>query len=719
MRLLAALATKKAAVRSWMNCLLLTNGLLVSISWVYGQLGMVRLALVEAHMAIAALFILSFIFLVPLTLTRVFSLRAALAYWIVLSHVLITMTWHFVLIFVVIFGIYAALYLYLRYENNKQGADYPVAEFIEIPLQLIVIYAGVRHFLDPGGPTHYFYVQHVVFSLILVLLILLRWARSRGRRHAFLHGSRKASYAFYAFPFAVAGIALCVGHWKATLYGEMRPPKEIETITLSADELPSAHTLIRGPASLVIRPSCRTSGCHDDIFRQWDISPHRYSVNNRLFQKVREEFMGDFGRDAALVCDRCHDPVGLVLGPTSGPESMEEGINCVFCHSIKNADEQNGSITYEFRLAYNYPTRNLEKARRDYDRLVNVTKFAHYREWSKTRPVWRGCIACHRVVLPQEYARGRSIVLGDMLTPWLHSSSSQKQTDCINCHCPLRSDTAAQEHARPDHVMLGTNQAVEVTRVHRIPNDEGLPYLRTLFDEVWFPGKLFTVKWYMTAVRQFSLLFLGGKKITETELLYKDTPLARAVVWLAGHDLSFDYMFNHPVLGVELETNTPVRGQRLEIAIRTKNLTMAHRIPSGPLDLNEVWLEVLVKDASGRTVFHSGKVDPRHRVDPDARRLGATVVDQAGVPIADHRFWEAARLVQPRLLDPDSQVEDRFEIPLPPDVGGTLTIDARWLYRRYNQEIADWIFDKDGTTLPISVFGSAHKVLEVAPCTKN
>lgn len=719
MRPLAALATKKAALRSWMHCLLLTNGLLVSIGWVYGQLGMIRLALVEAHMAIAALFIVSFIFLVPLTITRVFSLRAALVYWIALSHVIITITWHFVLIFVVIVGVYAALYLYLRYENRKQGADYPVAEFIEIPLELIVIYAGVRHFLDPGGPTHYFYVQHVAFSLILVALIILRWAHSSGRRRAFPHGNRKVPYAFYVFPFAVSGVALSVGHWKAIRYGEMQPSRQTATITLSVDELSRAHTLVSDPASLVIRPSCRTSGCHDDIFRQWDISPHRYSVNNRLFQKVRQEFMADFGRESALVCDRCHDPVGLVLGRPSAAESMEEGINCVVCHSIKNADEHNGSITYEFRFAYNYPTRNLEKARREYEWLVHLTKFEHYREWSKTRPVWRGCIACHRVVLPQEYARGRSIVVGDMLTPWLHSSSSQKQTDCINCHCPLRSDTPEQEHARPDHVMLGTNQAIEVTRVHRVSSDEGLPYLRTLFDNVWFPGSLYTVKWYMVAARQFSLLFLGGKKITETEFLYKDHPLARALVWLAGHDLSFDYMFNHPVLGVELHTNTPVRGQKLEVVITTKNLTMAHRIPSGPLDLNEVWLELVVKDASGRTVFHSGQVDQRHRVDPDARRLGATVVGQGGLPIANHRFWEAARLVRPRILDPDSQVEDHFEIPLPPDVASTITIDARWHYRRYNQQIADWIFDKDGTTLPISVFGSAHKVLEVAPCAKN
>jgi len=646
---------------------------------------MVRLSLLQGHVVLGLLFVLSFLFLRPLALVPAFRWRNTVSYWCAFALCFLLTSNTIIVIHLGIVCAYLLLFFVLRGSARAQRSRYSLSGHLLLCCEALVIYSGLFYLLAHGGTSRFFYGEH----LGMAFLALVSHTVSLGRRC----GELRRAGLFSAKVFAVAslvvslvaGSTVAVGLLKARQYGEQAPAAEKRALTISLLE-DTGEASWQGDVSLLTADeACRN--CHADIFAQWQISPHRFAVNNRLFRKVRDLFMQDFSPADAVFCDRCHDPVGVVLGQAGGELSLSEGVNCKACHGIKESLGHNGRIVYELEEVYSCATRRVEESRRDYMLLLRMTKARHQAQWKVPEGGWDsgGCLSCHRVRLAGKYTDGREMILGDMFSPWVHASSARRDKGCISCHCLLRRDWPGQRHARPDHVMLGTNQAMDYTRISRIPGDEGLARVREILDHVWFPGKVETVEWYERAYRRMPVDFLGGDMLRD-----------------------FDFAFDHPVLGVEIRAQPVPETRRLEVEVTTTNLTRAHNIPSGPLDLNEVWLDFAVYDTQGRKIYHSGWIDERHRVEATARRLGAKVLDGEGGAISEHRFWRARGLSDVRILAPDAVVHDRFSVLVPPAAGAEVRLEARWLYRRYNQEITDWLFGGDGTTLPISILGSAH-----------
>jgi hypothetical protein len=155
-------------------------------------------------------------------------------------------------------------------------------------------------------------------------------------------------------------------------------------------------------------------------------------------------------------------------------------------------------------------------------------------------------------------------------------------------------------------------------------------------------------------------------------------------------------------------------GARLDLTVRTTNGTHAHPLPSGPLDMNELWLEASITDAAGTVLLTSGGVLADGTVEPEARRLGGTLVDADGQPIRQHRIWRAARIENERLLPPDGSVTDVFSATIPSDVRGPLTVAARWRYRRIEPGLAAWMLGPDAPPLPIETLDevTTHVAIE-------
>jgi hypothetical protein len=129
---------------------------------------------------------------------------------------------------------------------------------------------------------------------------------------------------------------------------------------------------------------------------------------------------------------------------------------------------------------------------------------------------------------------------------------------------------------------------------------------------------------------------------------------------------------------------------------------VGHDFPSGPLDLQQVWMEVRVTDATGAVLHHVGGLDDTGAIVGDPPRLGGRELDAAGQDIRRHRLFEIAK-VEKRVLLLGAAAEDVLEVSLPPDVAWPLEVRTRWLFRRANPSFARWATggDEEGVGSPL------------------
>ena len=86
-------------------------------------------------------------------------------------------------------------------------------------------------------------------------------------------------------------------------------------------------------------------------------------------------------------------------------------------------------------------------------------------------------------------------------------------------------------------------------------------------------------------------------------------------------------------------------------AVVTSN-KVGHDFPTGPLDIIQAWVELVVTDADGRVIFASGRRDERHFIEPGTFMFKAEPVDQYGNLIDRHNLWEMVGVRYRRSLFP-------------------------------------------------------------------
>lgn len=169
-------------------------------------------------------------------------------------------------------------------------------------------------------------------------------------------------------------------------------------------------------------------GCHDRIYDEWSNSMHANSIPSRdpivgAFYKYLSENKVDTRK-----CDKCHSPV-LSLYPDEEKNEaagiFEEGITCVFCHSVyeKASDRNQVYGTNYFQLNF-------------VNGFTGPTNIRHQTKYHETRyaPIFRTvefCVGCHQEGEGDFSLKGKTNLL------------------CQTCHMPSqqneKSATTSQE----------------------------------------------------------------------------------------------------------------------------------------------------------------------------------------------------------------------------------------------------------------------------------
>ena len=511
--------------------------------------------------------------------------------------------------------------------------------------------------------------MHVGTAVTSVLGFVLHVSLKRGIRYHFLEwGSlwRQGPAAAFRHPLSLTvlgGLILTAG-FIVVPWATMR--SGVYVSDASGIELPQSQSLIAGedllPAEALARSeSCGQGGCHPDIYAQWSESMHRFSsFNNPWYSKSIQVMIDRSGVEPARWCASCHDPVVLFSGRfDEAPIDIDhwtahEGITCLSCHAIQGLRDVRGNGRYVIASPDEYPFARAESGpgRWVHNVLVRAKPEPHRRAMLK--PVHRTpefCGTCHKVGIPPEVNDYRWKRGQDEYDHWHGSGVSgntprsfylpAEPSSCTSCHMPLDAsyDMGHDGGFVRSHRFAAANTAV--------PHVVGAP-----------------------------------------------TQLARAQEMLSSGAVLID-VFQVEVDGQAYgpESTMPVlrAGDRVRVDVVIRNRGVGHTMPGGTNDSNELWVELLAQDPSGRPVLASGLLDEAGRVDSTAHFLGNVLVDRASRAIDRRNIQDWVTNVYVNVIGPGTAHNVHYRFTVPPGVSIT-SLKATLRYRKFRWYFNEWTF---------------------------
>ncbi|MFI5297872.1 MAG: multiheme c-type cytochrome [Polyangiales bacterium] len=426
-------------------------------------------------------------------------------------------------------------------------------------------------------------------------------------------------------------------------------------VRIAASALPVDTALLGDPVQ------CQS--CHADVVSQWDSSVHRgASLTNKLYAAAVEKARADKGALASRFCAGCHD-ASLLLdarGSAHGfdsawdrddaPKSARagDGVACLVCHQITEASRTGDG---GYRIS---PKPFIEPD------LADPKSIAAHKSDMAPRALATSelCASCHKVSLPVElngkkWLRGQndfdaweqsSYALGGTKTSSTLYDPEVAAKRCQDCHMGEEASTLGDKAA---HAPMGDPKSTSrVLRSHR------------------FLGANTAVPTFDRDPAQVAREESSLKGAVRVDLvgLRRDADPSR-VEWLA-------------------DGPSVAAGEAVAFDVVVENTKVGHRFPGGTGDSNEVWLEVIVRDADGALVGESGALDAAGVLGEEAHRFGVLQLDDAGKPalLRDaHRFvaagWDTT-------IGPKDAKVVRVGLTVPATARLPLKISARVLYRK-------------------------------------
>ena len=394
--------------------------------------------------------------------------------------------------------------------------------------------------------------------------------------------------------------------------------------------------------SLAGSASCGTAGCHEQILEEWQPSAHRYAAMDTVFLGIQEVMAKQNGPESTRYCGGCHDPISLFSGTKNifvenltGLHGYQEGVSCLACHAIRETDVKgnaNYTVTQPREYLWQWQTNGLGRWARDF--LIRTYPAEHNRLSKRMFKKPEYCAACHKQFIDQEVNRVGWVQLQNQYDNWAAShwnkkGDPRKTVECRECHMPL---VASTDPAAGDRLDYNRSPGDRKHRSHRfIAANTLMPVALKDRLEGWEKQLQLSEQWLQGT---FQIPEISDK-------------------WASG-----------PIVKLDLKVPDQVTsGQTIPLRVIMASSKVGHDFPTGPLDIIQSWLEVHVKDPSGREVFASGRRDAKHFIEPGTFLFKAEPVDQHGNLIDRHNLWEMVGVRYRRALFPG--YSDTVQIMVP------------------------------------------------------
>jgi tetratricopeptide (TPR) repeat protein len=465
----------------------------------------------------------------------------------------------------------------------------------------------------------------------------------------------------------------------------------------------SAKTNVGGIIPSNFFMDSKTCGeCHKDIYAQWNSSAHHFaSFNNQFYRKSIEYMQDTVGTQPSKWCAGCHDHAVFFNGRFERPirEQLDTpearaGLACTSCHAITHVDSSmgNGGFTIEYPPLHELANSKNPVIKAADHFLTYLNPEPHRRTFMK--PFMRAdsaefCSGCHKVHLDvpvnsYRWFRGfndydnwqASGVSGQGARSFYYPKATKT---CAECHMPLvdsqdPGNRGGQVHS---HRFPAANMALPFVNHDQEQMDSVQKFLQSGFITVDLfaaspvePGKGDTgmVRRSEEGPKLMSTFAVGEEAEPTGTVTIRDVGRVAAPLDQAGARFK------------------PGSTVRVDAVVRTR--TIGHFFPGGTVDAFDVWLELQAKDATGKVIFWSGKVDDegagRHGpVEPGAHFYRSYALDAEGNPIDKRNAWQARSTLYARLIPPGAADVVHYRMHIPADAKGPISLTAKLNYRKF------------------------------------
>jgi tetratricopeptide (TPR) repeat protein len=449
-------------------------------------------------------------------------------------------------------------------------------------------------------------------------------------------------------------------------------------------------------------------GCHKDIYQQWKSSMHHFASFNNQFYRKSIEYMQDVtGLRPSKWCAGCHDHAVFFNGRFDRPireqidtPEAQAGLGCMSCHAIVHVGSSMGNA--DFTVEYP-PLHELASSKNRYIHaldtfLTYLNPKPHKRTFLK--PFMREqsaefCAACHKVHLDvpvngYRWVRGfndydnwqASGVSGQGARSFYYPPNPQK---CADCHMPLVNsrDPGNVDGKVHSHRFPAANTAVATANQDQAQLNATEEFLKSGFITV----DIFAASPVSTRPNQ-TLMVRRGENVqsNSTFAAGEETEESggNSVIREVGQIMA---PLDTP--GAALE---PGSTARVDVVVRTRKI--GHFFPGGTVDAFDAWLELKAKDADGRVLFWSGKLDGGESgpVEAGAHFYKSYQLDGQGNPIDKRNAFQARSLLYVHLIPPGAADTAHFLVHVPKDAHGPIQFEARLNYRKFSWYFTHYVY---------------------------
>jgi hypothetical protein len=286
--------------------------------------------------------------------------------------------------------------------------------------------------------------------------------------------------------------------------------------------------------------------------------------------------------------------------------------------------------------------------------LLRSSPAVHKAELMK--PLYRKpefCSACHKFFVDEAVNGHGFFRLQNTFEEWKNSvygdPKNKEHKRCQDCHMPLveSSDPAAKPYVEQGKVVFKI-------RSHRFPgSNTARPFLDSLVGD--------------EEQRQ-----MAREQLEVTEKFLKSD-----------------------VVALTIEAPAALApGQTAPIKVTVFNKGVGHRFPTGTVDTHDCWVELVVSDARGGKLYHSGELLPSGEVDPDAHKFISKAVDEDGNWLYRRDMWNIAGFEYAVTIFPKNFNTKVYRVAIPAGTRGPVTVVGRLNFRKYNQKFTDFVFGR-------------------------
>lgn len=369
-------------------------------------------------------------------------------------------------------------------------------------------------------------------------------------------------------------------------------------------------------------------------------------------------------------------------GPAESSDScgVESGITCITCHAVRALTSGTGSGGYLMGT----PSAMVDEKGNPISRKVSDESILNSPE-RHSRAVMQAfyktsefCGSCHRADLPSSLTGYKIEREFDTYGEWQASSFSgqsplsfyvTRRATCQDCHMTRephrRSSVGSKTWTFASHRWLAGNTAI--------------PFLYGYGDQLDQTTR------YLKSGNYLDIDIFGIRSSAQRKLV---APLGVVPLHIVQNDI-------------------------VETFLIIENKGVGHSLLPELRDLYEGWVEFLVKDASGKEIFHSGFLKPDGSLDESAHAFVNRPIDKDGEFVDNHEVWKIRSTGYDSTIPAGRSILVRYRFHIPANLEGPVSITASVNYRHFRQSYLSTVLGADHPQYPIVQLASRTIILEI------